>query len=348
MAYNRLDKALLQMGFHSLPGQEMLSYMEDVFLSRSLRPLTIRQPVFISSLARSGTTLLLQLLMKTGIFAAQTYREMPFVMCPVLWKNLASRFYLKGESKERAHKDGVEVSYDSEEAFEEILWRHFFKKKYTKYSLECFFADETHEEFEGFFRNHIRKILLLNQTKDRTGLRYLSKNNANIGRLPYLNRVFPEAVFVVPVRHPVPHVRSLRTQHASFSRMQKDDPFVKKYMDYLGHFEFGMSFKRIDFFQQYRKVDSGWALDDENFWIHYWCDSMRYLKALKEKLDNIVIVKYERLCADPQKELENVFDRLDLPASKIAQIASFVRMEDKRFPVPSAYTEAKELYDAMG
>ncbi len=83
------------------------------------------QHVFVSGLARSGTTLLMRMLHDTDEFASLTYRDMPLVMAPNLWRRLSGAFQKSMARQERAHGDGLQVDYDSPEALEEVFWRTF-------------------------------------------------------------------------------------------------------------------------------------------------------------------------------------------------------------------------------
>ena len=68
--------------------------------------------VFITGLARSGTTILLNALYKSNIFASLSYSDMPFVLAPNLWSKIS--FIKKDlELSERAHGDGIKVSAES-------------------------------------------------------------------------------------------------------------------------------------------------------------------------------------------------------------------------------------------
>ena len=87
--------------------------------------------VFVTGMARSGTTILLQALHDTGKFASLTYADMPFVLSPNLW----SKFNHNNQhekSQERAHGDGIIVDTNSPEAFEEIFWTTYDQEKAEK------------------------------------------------------------------------------------------------------------------------------------------------------------------------------------------------------------------------
>ena len=100
--------------------------------------------IFITGLARSGTTILLNALYKSNIFASLSYADMPFVLAPNLWSKIS--FNKKNlELKERAHGDGIKVSTNSPEAFEEVFWKTF--------------SDEEYEELEDKFRVYVGNII---------------------------------------------------------------------------------------------------------------------------------------------------------------------------------------------
>ena len=57
--------------------------------------------VFVSGLARAGTTILMRQLHATGQFRSLTYRDMPFVLAPNLWAKLTGRAQKSGTARER-------------------------------------------------------------------------------------------------------------------------------------------------------------------------------------------------------------------------------------------------------
>ena len=77
--------------------------------------------LFITGLARSGSTILLNTLYETGQFASLKYSDMPFVVCPNIWSKINFMKKSNYEKKIRAHDDGIEFSITSPEAFEEVF-----------------------------------------------------------------------------------------------------------------------------------------------------------------------------------------------------------------------------------
>ena len=133
--------------------------------------------VFVAGLARAGTTILLRALHETGGFRSLTYRDMPFVLMPNVWKRISRASRKHTEEKERAHGDRIQVSFDSPEAFEEVFWRTFCRDDYIKDDhLRPHSADgETIDRFVAF----VAQVLASSGSRQA---RYLSKNNNNILR----------------------------------------------------------------------------------------------------------------------------------------------------------------------
>ena len=173
--------------------------------------------IFITGLPRSGTTSLLNFIYSSNQYASLTYRNMPFVLSP----NFSKLFNKKNTTqKERVHGDGITYDINSPEAFDEV-----------------FFNND-----EKFIENELLKylqLILLSENK----VKYLSKNNLNYKRVDLINSILPNSVFLIPIREPLQHSYSLLNQHLHFSQLQKNDDFIRRYMNYLGHNEFGLNHK---------------------------------------------------------------------------------------------------------
>lgn len=254
----------------------------------------------------------------SGEFGVHTYRDMPLLLTPILWSKLAGLFKREATLKERAHGDGMLVSEESPEAFEETLWVEFWQKQYQKGWVEPWNPRFKHQEFEQFFQRHLRKILLLRSSEQQQPRRYLSKNNMNIARLPYLAKSFPDAKILVPFRHPVQHASSLLKQHLGFLQLHQADDFARRYMRGIGHYDFGANLKPINFgnWMESASVDSA---DTLNFWLQYWCAT--YSEILKQLESRISLFSFDRFCAQPAYSLESLSGHLGLnaPSQLIAQ-----------------------------
>ena len=263
-------------------------------------------PVFISGLARAGTTILMRYLYESGEFRSLTYQDMPFVLMPNLWKKFSARREA-GEYKERAHKDGIMVSFESPEAFEEVFWRVFTGAEYIK--KDRLKLQKVSSEVLGKFRDYIHNVIVSADNPSQT--RYLSKNNNNILRLPYLFKAFPNARIVIPFRDPLQHAVSLLSQHIHFSKIQSKDKFSLDYMNWLGHFEFGLNQKPFYFSDNdtFMKLDKSDKMKLD-FWLHSWKNYYEF--ALNNVGDNTILFSYSELCKSPSTVLSKLFKELNV------------------------------------
>jgi hypothetical protein len=226
--------------------------------------------VFITGLARSGTTILLNALYKSNIFASLSYADMPFVLAPNLWSKIS--FNKRDlELKERAHGDGIKVSTESPEAFEEVFWKTFAEDD-----------DELEEKFRVYVANIVRKY-----KKER----YLSKNNQNIKRVELISEIFTNSKILIPFREPIQHAYSLLNQHKKFIKDAKKDKFISKYMKWIGHTEFGPNY--IPIYNQNLNFQNDLEI---NHWIEQWyLTYSNAFQSLKNK-NNFYFISYEKLC----------------------------------------------------
>jgi len=195
-------------------------FEKAVFLKKSKNELI--SPVFVTGLARAGTTILLEAIHASGKFASLSYSDMPFLMAPNLWKKISKRDGSQ-QKIERAHGDGIMVNPDSPEAFEEVFWQTL-----------------TQQEAEAQFEDYIRLISYSYQK-----CRYLSKNNQNVNRIDILQKILPSAKILIVFKDPINHASSLLNQHMGFSKAQQEDSFIKDYMVWVNHSEFGLSYQPI-------------------------------------------------------------------------------------------------------
>jgi hypothetical protein len=230
--------------------------------------------VFISGLARSGTTALLNAIYKSNEFASLTYEDMPFILAPNLWSRISLR-KSHGEFQERMHGDGIEISINSPEAFEEVFWRTFGNDLVNQ---------------KDFFIKFISLILKKNNKS-----RYLSKNNQNIRRLFLISEIFPCSKILIPFRDPLKHAFSLYSQHTNFIKVQNKDTFTRDYMKWIGHSEFGLDYKVMH--------SSNLQYSNElefNHWLEQWYLTYKSLLELSTKYQNYYLIAYESLCTNEE------------------------------------------------
>jgi len=349
--YGRLDRLLHDLAFHGIVAQKALAEIEDRLYARRIAEVDAARPVFVTALPRAGTTLLLEVLGTQRDFAAHSYRQMPFLLCPLLWDRLSRGFRRTAELRERAHGDGLQVGYDSLEAFEEVLWRAFWPEKYRPDRIAPWDAAETDAtgEFADFFKSHMRKLITLRAGEGERPPRYLSKNNANIARLGTLRRLFPDAVVLVPFRNPIDHAASMLRQHGRFLKLHAADPFARRYMESIGHFEFGAALRPIDF--------AGWGAaaadlrpDALDFWLEYWCRAYEHI--LGAAAPGVQLLDYDACCAAPAQTLGRLGEvlRLDDPGALADQAGRFrapVRYRPAPAAEPARARRAAALYERL-
>ena len=348
-SYSRVDRALHRVAFATYEAQADLADIEDRLFASHLGSLTNQRPVFITSLPRAGTTLLLECCAALDEFASHTYRDMPFVMIPCLWSSFSDRFRREGQSKPRAHGDGMQIDFDSPEALEEVLWLKFWEKQYRADRIVPWPAGPR-QEFTTFFARHMRKIAFVRRGDRADSVRYISKNNLNIARIPLVRQMFPDASIVVPVRAPLDHCSSLLQQHRQFSELHARDAFASRYMRAIGHFDFGEHLRPVDFDRWY----DGRAQKDAlmlSFWLEYWVAAYQHLWTADRAV--VHFLDYDRLCADPVPGLRRLAERIDCrDADRLLASAKGIRPARARFidtsAVPDALLrQAQDIYRAL-
>jgi len=279
--YSATDRFL-----HRLALGPLAEMLHDIERARFLKssPEDSGRHVFVTGLARAGTTILMREIHRTGAFGSLTYADMPFVLAPNLWAGISRKGQKPGIRAERAHGDGIEVDTQSPEALDEVYWRVFDGGSYIAADGLAPYAPEE-DRIDGY-----RDLMRLVMRRTGTG-RYVSKNNNNILRLPALAAAMPAAVFLVPLRRPLDHAESLLAQH---KRFLDADAFTQDYMTWLGHHEFGATHRPFLF--EGRPAGDPMTLD---YWLSVWLAAYRALDTAEAEAENILFVPYEALSADP-------------------------------------------------
>jgi hypothetical protein len=317
------DYALVRASRAAGPLWRALGELEHDLLGERLESIAIEAPVFVTGLARSGTTMMLTVLSQADGVATHRYRDFPFLFTPIAWNWFQDRMPAgPAAAVERPHRDRIRITKESAEAFEEPLWQAFFPWVHEPGSRHVLGADTRQPQFEAFFASHLRKILWL-----RRGRRYVSKGNYNVSRIGYLARLFPGARFVVPVREPLAHVRSLVEQHALFCRYAAGDPRVPRYLAAAGHYEFGPQRRPINLDPaRLGEVDAAWrAGDDWRGYARQWAQVYAHVERLRTDpslAPRVRVVRYEDACAHPRKT--------------IAELLAFTGLEDGQGRVAAA------------
>ena len=293
-AYSRLDRLVHRIAFSAPAVQLAAADIEKTAYKARYKSASADRPIFITSLPRAGTTVLLEAFHQLPGMATHLYRDMPFVMAPILWSTISKGFRKPAKMAERAHKDGLQVGYDSPEAFEEILWRTFWPGKYASGQIGLWTESDRDEEGEAFLRDHIRKIIALRCPDQVAQGRYISKNNGNIARLELIVALFPAGEILVPLRRPLDHAASLLKQHLNFLKQHSENDFTRRYMADIGHYEFGALHRPIRF-PGLEDLLEGRDERTLDYWLAYWVAAFEHVRTRRDK---VRIVPYEALCGD--------------------------------------------------
>jgi hypothetical protein len=270
--------------------------------------------VFITGLPRSGTTSILNFLFSSGEYASLKYKNMPFVLSP----NFSKLFNKKNTSKkERVHGDGIDFDINSPEAFDEV------------------FFNNDKEFVENELLNYLQ-LILLSENK----VKYLSKNNHNYKRVDLINSILPNCIFLIPIREPFQHANSLLNQHLHFSQLQKKDDFIKRYMNYLGHNEFGLNHKSWNDpinYQDYDKID---------YWLEQWFLFYKNIYNKYQSYANCYFVLYEELTNT--NYIKTLLKKINFNEFENINLNYFKNSNKKELNIDlpnSTYEDAKNIYN---
>tara|TARA_B100000073_G_scaffold7688_1_gene6616 strand:- start:858 stop:1820 length:963 start_codon:yes stop_codon:yes gene_type:complete len=269
--------------------------------------------IFISSLPRSGTTSLLNFIYSSNQYASLTYRNMPFVLSPHLSKFFNKKNFSKNE---RLHADGINYDINSPEALDEIFFNN-------------------NEEFiENELLNYLQLVLL-----SENRLKYLSKNNLNFKRINLISSILPNSIFLIPIREPLQQAYSLFSQHKHFNQLQKKDDFIRRYMNYLGHNEFGLN--HIPWNNPINFEDN----NDINYWLEQW--TLFYQNILNKYLssNNCFFIIYEKLI-NPDY-IKSFLEKTCFKKTETLNLNYFKNSNKKEINIDYAkniYEKAKDIY----
>jgi hypothetical protein len=237
---------------------------------------------------------------------------------------------------ERAHKDRIKVTPSSPEAMEEVLWMAFFPHLHDPTRSQVLDRTTSAPAFEEFYRAHIKKLLMI-----RDGRRYPAKANYDLTRLAYLQKLFPDARFIIPVREPHWHVASLVKQHRLFVEAETADPRIRRHMRRAGHFEFGLDRRAINpnDDEEAARIEALWSVGrDSEGYARLWARTYGFvLDQLAEEpalAAAVRFVRYEAFCARPKIEIEAIAAHagLNFAPSALAAMASEISSPDYYSP----------------
>ncbi|HET6883443.1 MAG TPA: sulfotransferase [Pirellulales bacterium] len=295
---------------------QRLANLESTAVAESLKRVDVTMPIFVCGLARSGTTLLHEVISSHPAVATHRIKDYPLVLLPYWWRRATAKTRA-GAPRERAHRDRIMITAESPDALEEMLWMTFFPHCHDPAASNVLGAAARDAAFEAFYRNHLRKLLLAEHAT-----RYAAKANYHVARLAYLARLFPDARFVLAVRSPVGHVASLARQHERFCQGHRHHPRSLAYMQRSGHFEFGLDRRPMNLGDsvEVERIVADWEAGGEVRGLaRYWTMVYSYLDQLLAADADVrratLVVRFETLCDSPAETLSAVLRHCDLTDS---------------------------------
>lgn len=295
-SYSATDKFLHKLYLSNYAISKSSLEMEEIMFGQKTKHLNIKEHVFVTGLARSGTTAVMNKIFSTGEYASLQYANMPFILSPNLWKRR-----LQIESHERAHKDGIIIDGNSPEEFDEYFWKAFLKDSYI---LDNGLAP--HNVSDKVLEKYLTYVKLICLAKGKA--KYISKNNNNVLRLSTLQKINNNKIIIL-FRDPLSHASSLLKLDKNFSQNQKEDPFSLAYFNYLGHHEFGLNHKPFLLttdFSDYRKQ---FFKESLNYWLGIWLNYYSYI--LQHKKNDFLFISFEDLIKTPDTIYNFIEGQLD-------------------------------------
>jgi hypothetical protein len=242
---------------------------------------------------------------------------------PHLIQQMANVLPLMKTPVERLHKDRMLVTQDSPEAVEEILWQRFFGSIVDESQSNILDANSSHPEFEEFYRIHIRKLLF-----NQSATRYAAKNNYNVTRMEYLQKLFPDVRFVIVIRNPFDHIASLAKQDMILGNLEHDDPRLLDWTKIIGHREFGSAKICINLgsSETVEKIRKLWKSPETyaRGWAVYWNAVYSYVNEKLESNPNLadasIVFRYEDLCEFPEMTIDAIVNHVEINSESFRPI----------------------------
>ncbi|HEY2474127.1 MAG TPA: sulfotransferase [Candidatus Cybelea sp.] len=299
-----------------------LGNLESKMLEGRLATQTVDRPVYICGLPRAGTTISLQMLSEHPDVVTHKYADFLMPYMPYVWNQVFPRIPVDAMRKPvpRIHRDRIQVTRDSAEMGEEILWEHFFPHIHDETNYSVLDATTANPSFERFYVDHLRKLALV---RGRT--RYVSKAIMCVVRMQYLRRLFPDARFLLYVRNPIDHIASMIKQDRIWAEIERDDPRQIEIIELTGHHEFGphqvmANVGSPELLREIRRLfDSGQAAQSRaRYWAYVYGFVAKQLADDPQLRERVCIVRYEDLCSDSATTIDRILAHTGLAAEPFA------------------------------
>jgi hypothetical protein len=325
--------------------------LESRMLAHRLAGVRVDRPVYICGLPRAGTTISLQMLSEHPDVTTHKYADFLMPYAPYAWNWLFPKIPVDAMRKPvpRIHRDRIQVTRDSAEMGEEILWEHFFPHIHDEAQISVLDANTSNPAFERFYKEHLQKLLL-----SRGRARYASKAIMCVIRMQYLRRMFPDARFLLYVRNPIDHVASLLKQDRIWDELDRDDPRQIEIIELTGHHEFGSRqiMANVGDAGVLREIhqlrnEGRTARARARYWSYMYDFVLNQLASDPDLARAVCIVRYEDLCGDSAETIDRILQHTELTPEPFAAIRTAYT---EKLSLPDYYRpkfDARELADIV-
>jgi hypothetical protein len=330
--YSELSQLLHHMALDNYNISNKL-FKREIKKSRKKALKTRNDFVIISGLARAGTTSLMNDLAQIDDFVSLNYANMPFLMSPNTWRKIYNP--KSNKLKERSHKDGILIGYNSNEALEE----YFFKIKANDAYIHKTHLSE-YEISESDYLDYLKYQSIIKQDNQKI---YLAKNNNFMLRYHSMRSFNDDFIMVILFRNPITQAASLKEKHIYYTKLQENDPFVLDYMNWLGHHEFGKNQKPFVFNNTPPDIREDKSTLD--YWLKIWINFYEF--ALTIDHPNTIFINYETYCQEPKKTIDKILEKTGIKNNPV-QNKPFRNERKNTEKISDALNhKAQELYQKL-
>lgn len=302
----------------------------------------VRAPVYVTGLARGGTTITLDLLASHPSLASHRYVDIHNPFMPYFWTRWMDARAARQSRRavERPLADGILVTPQSPENAEEIVWNAYFPRAHEEDANSVLGQEDSHEAFGTFYRDLVEKYLLA-----RGAERYLSKSNYSITRMEYLLKLFPDARFVIMLRNPLLHVAGLVSAHVLFEELTRRFPKWSHAQNLMGHWDFGPGVRFLNVgdgaaARARALLERGELVEAYGqHWASVYGFVMARLAANAALRQAACVVRHEDLCLRPGSEIARILEHCELDRSRFVAAGEF----EKKLKFPNNYSFTMEL-----
>lgn len=201
-----------------------------------------------------------------------------------------------------------------------MLWVAHFPHLHDEARSAVLDASHRAPAFDRFLSDQLAKLVL-----SRGRRRYVAKANYNLTRLGYLLDLFPDARFVVLVRHPREHFVSYLKQQRVLSGLYASDARWWLIARELGHYEFGeeLRFVNAGCHEAVQSVRAWWEAGEQArafglYWSSLYgflADALHRDEALRQAT---LVVRYEDLCDNSAATIDRIIAHTGLDPAPFA------------------------------